>query len=101
MLTVVTPLEVLVIVVVSTTTSGWTKISWEEWQEEDSSVMVDKEISDGYVLGTVLEYILLLNGRACLTLCLIGDGSGEGVAILSGSSFGITYKIIKYINTKH
>lgn len=87
-LTVVAPLEVLVTVVVSTITSGWTTISWEEWQELDSSVIVDSDESEGYILG----FLLLLSGRACLIRCIIGEASGDGVAILSGSSFGRTWK---------
>lgn len=71
-------------VVVSTTTSGWTIISWEEYCV-GSSVMVDRDTSE-FMRG----YTRLLR---CTRSRSLGDGSGVGVDKRSGLSLGLTCNI--------
>ena len=68
--------------VVSTTTSGWTTISWDEYWL-GSSVMVVREMSEG-IRGCTRR---LLWGRLGSGL---GEGSGDGGSMRSDPSRGIT-----------
>lgn len=73
-------------VVVSTTTSGSTTISCEEYCVGSSDIVVS-DISDG-----ILGYVLLPDRLGPPDFFLgFGEGSGDGVGILSPSSFGRTY----------
>jgi len=102
-------------VVVSTTTSGWTTISWDDVQDGGSSVMVVSDRSEPRNLrGTyVTDGLLLLLLLLLLPLLPLsdwernpaplewwsrleqrsmhGDGNGVGVAIRSSPLAGITF----------
>lgn len=78
--------------VVSTTTSGCTMISCEEYCV-GSSVMVVREMSDGMRAGmrgwTRRLLLLWWNGRRCTR----GEGSGDGTGMWSESSGAMTWRL--------
>ena len=80
---------------VSTTTSGWTTISVEEYCDGSSEIVVN-DISDGILLGYLIRLLLFVARTGKFLIFARGDGSGDGVGILSSFSFGRTCKIFLF-----
>lgn len=74
---------------VSTTTSGWTTISVEEYCDGSSDIVV-KERSEGIRRGYFIFRLDRVARTGRLRFFNLGDGSGDGVGIRSESFFGRT-----------
>lgn len=74
---------------VSTTTSGCTTISVEEYCDGSSDIVVNDR-SEGIRRGYFIFLLDLVVRTGRLRIFTLGDGSGDGVGIRSESFFGRT-----------